>query len=533
MGNTASHPTQPHNGFFAPGYAALPAAAGMAGDGIPGSPAKRLKHSSSPLPGPLPPPTFDLDTWAGNYDGALLPLRLAHVAIHCPPLARPSLALATAAARNGKDVQLYTRLCELAGQLGFPDLGAADDEWVAKQSEGNKRELGRLEGELRGYKNNLIRESIRMGQEDIATHLLLTGGPVPDPANPQPLTNVGYNAAYQAFGRIRDYCTTPTHIASMTLRLIYTALLQAVSAQQQHHPTTAYFNSALAYAARLRVVGVKEEEQAKLTPIAHAVSGLAQLGLGNYRDAASSFLATPFDYNTLGPVHAVDFGRALASANDLAIYGGLCALATYTRQQLIDNVLGGKFRSFLELEPHMRKAISLYTTAKYQACLALLRHYYSDWSLDVFLGAPADSEASSGTHLDALLARIREKSIVAYLSSFSEISLSALAETFPPPHTSTPASAQRAMELEAENLIHAGTLPMRLDVVGGLLVAPRKELRAGTHMEAKSVAGEVERGLLLRLHLVNVGLGGLEIAFPKGKGYGDGGGGGGGGEIRW
>ncbi|TKA61010.1 hypothetical protein B0A55_13592, partial [Friedmanniomyces simplex] len=173
--------------------------ASMAAPGTARAPAKRLRHGGARTPDHfhLPPPTFDLDVWAGNYEGALLPLRLAHVAIHCPTLARPAIALAVAHAKKSKDVRLYTRLCELAGQLGFPDVSAPDAAWAARQEEGNKRELGRLEGELRGYKNNLIRESIRMGQEDLATHHLVTGGPPPDPvaaaaANPHALAGAGY-----------------------------------------------------------------------------------------------------------------------------------------------------------------------------------------------------------------------------------------------------------------------------------------------------------------------------------------------------
>ncbi|KAI6914714.1 COP9 signalosome-like protein complex subunit 1 [Hortaea werneckii] len=490
----------------------------MAANGSPGSPAKRMRPDRSPAPGALPPPTFDLETWASNYEGALLPLRLAHIAIHCPALSHQSMTTAVSAAKKGKDVQLYTGLCELAKQLGHSDLATPDAEWVTKQEEGNRRETSRLEGELRGYKNNLIRESIRMGQEDIATHMLVTGGPAPDPNNPQSLNTAGYNAAYQAFGKMRDYCTTPTHIASMTLRLIYTSLLQAVHAQQQGLTATTHFNATLANAGRLRTVGVKEEEQSKLTPISSATTGIAQLGLGNYRDAAGAFLNTSFDYHTQGTLHGADFTRALASANDLAIYGGLTALATFSRQELLDKVLGGNFRPFLELEPHMRKAISLYTTAKYQACLDTLRRYYSDWRLDIFLGAPSTAFPSSTgagmpeSHVDALFARIREKSITAHFTSFSEISLASLASTFPPT-----SSSPTAMEDEILQMIESGQLDARLDVVNGLLIAPPVERRTNAHAEAQRTAAEVERTLLLRLHRVNATLGGLEIPRPKGQ----------------
>lgn len=409
-------------------------------------------------------------------------------------------------------MQLYGKLCELAQQKGFQDLSAPDQEWMARQEEANKRELSRLDGELRGYKNNLIRESIRMGQEDLATHQLETGGPPPDPVHPANQSNLGYNAAYQAFGKMRDYCNTPTHIASMTLRLLYTNIVHAISMQTLGLNASLQLGQIAANAGRLRTIGVKEEEQVKLTPIANACIGIANLALGQYRDAAHAFMTTPFEYRELGVVQTMDFTKLVASANDIAVYGGLCALATLSRQELIDGVLGGNFRAFLELEPHMRKAISLYTTAKYQACLAILQRYYSDWNLDVFLGACISLPSNIESHVDRLLASIREKSITAYFSAFSEVSLASLASTFPPV-----SSAPDAIEIEVLSLIQSGALNARLDVVNAVLVAPQKSIRASTHASAKATAEEIERTLLLRLHKVNVSLAGLEVPRAKGQ----------------
>lgn len=447
--------------------------------------------------------------------GAILLLRLAHVAIHCPSLAQQSITMAVTAGKNGKDTQLYLQLCDLASKLGMQEPAQPDTTWVEKQDEGNRRELARLEGELRGYKNNLIRESIRMGQEDMASHLLATGGPPKQPPQPVPAddqqqqqqdnTPKGYNAAYQAYGKMRDYCTTPSHIASMTLRLIYTSLLQTVSAQQLGNPVSAHANAVVLNTVRLRGVGVKPEEQARLDPISYAMEGIGRLAQGDYRSAAKSFLQTAPEYSTLGPVAATDFTRAAATGNDIAIYGGLTALATMSRTDLTSLVLGGPFRAFLELEPHMRKAISLFTTAKYQACLSLLRHYYSDWSLDVFLGARNNL---GETHIDRLFAVIREKSITSYFSSFSEVSLDSLASTFPPSSNSL-----TAMEDECISMIESGKLDARIDVVNGVLVAPQVDARQSAFAKAKETADEIERTLLLRLHKVNMTLAGLEI--PK------------------
>lgn len=465
----------------------------------------------------LPAPTFDLEAWSSNYTGPLLPYRLAHVAVTCPPLSQHALSLAIASAKNGKDVSLYRRLVELASMLDLKELASQDTEWMNKTEDANKRESTRLEQELKGYKNNLIRESIRMGQEDLATHLLLTGGPPPQPVaegeQPQSANTIGLNAAYTAFGKMRDFCTTPTHVASMTLRLQLTAILQAVAAQQLGSTATLHYNAVLSSASRLRSSGVKDEEMAKLSPISHAAAGVAYMSNNNYTDAADNFLAVPFDLTTNGAVHGFDFTHAVASANDIAIYGGLTALATLSREQLSTRVLGGSFRAFLELEPHMRKAISLFTTAKYRACLETLQRYYSDWNLDIFLGNGVGS--SRGSHVDVLFARIREKSITSHLSSYSQISLSSLAETFPPPPTSTAATPEAALEREITNLIQTPGLPFRLDVVNGTLVAPSTDTRTKTHADASAVADEIERTLLLRLNRVNIALAGLEVVPEK------------------
>ena len=354
-----------------------------------------------------------------------------------------------------------------------------------------------------------------MGQEDLAVHLLDTGGPVPDTGNSQSFNVSGYNAAAQAFSKMRDYCVTPTHLNGLYLRMMYTTVLQAVHAQAFHYPANTHYSALLANSTRLKNSGSKEEEMKQLIPIHHVSAGIAHLGQGEYRHAAVSFMSTPFEFHNSGIVLNQNFERTVANGNDIAIYGGLCALATMSREELVEDVLGGPFRAFLELEPHMRKAIGLYTTAKYQACQDTLRRYYSDWTLDIFLGAKSSN--TSGTHVDRLFAKIRERSITAYFSSFSEVSLAALAATFPPSSTSAP--SPDAMEVEILGMIESGMLDARLDVVNGILVAPKKDLRQDTHENAKQVAEEVERTLLLRLHKVNMTLAGLEIPKTKNTGW--------------
>jgi COP9 signalosome complex subunit 1 len=139
-----------------------------------------------------------------------------------------------------------------------------------------------------------------MGQEDLANHHLETGGPIPDPSTASSLATSGYNAAYQAFGRMRDYCTTPTHINAMHIRLTYTAFLQAVHAQATGNSGATHFNAVHINANRLKTSGVKEEEEAKVLPIMHVACGIASMSSGDYRNAALSFMSASFDYHNLG-----------------------------------------------------------------------------------------------------------------------------------------------------------------------------------------------------------------------------------------
>jgi COP9 signalosome complex subunit 1 len=79
-------------------------------------------------------------------------------------LAVEALKAAITEAKAGNDVQRY----ELAVAALRPHLkpgdrdGVLDQAWMEKKDKLNKTESNRLEAELKGYKNNLIKESIRV-----------------------------------------------------------------------------------------------------------------------------------------------------------------------------------------------------------------------------------------------------------------------------------------------------------------------------------------------------------------------------------
>lgn len=66
-------------------------------------------------------------------------------------------------AKRGKDIQRYRDAWECI-RAAAPEEPEArwDDAWVTKTDRANKAETLRMETELKGYKNNLIKESIRV-----------------------------------------------------------------------------------------------------------------------------------------------------------------------------------------------------------------------------------------------------------------------------------------------------------------------------------------------------------------------------------
>lgn len=94
------------------------------------------------------------------------------------PLCVDALKAAVVEAKNGRDVGRYRGAWEYI-RVAAPNEPEAirDNAWIESTETANKAETARLEVELKGYRNNLIKESIRVRQQQsqTATNLFLTG----------------------------------------------------------------------------------------------------------------------------------------------------------------------------------------------------------------------------------------------------------------------------------------------------------------------------------------------------------------------
>lgn len=78
-------------------------------------------------------------------------------------LATEALKFAVAEAKAGKDVDRYEKAVRALAEVAPNESESSlDTEWTNRMRKTIKAETDRLEHELKGYKNNLIKESIRV-----------------------------------------------------------------------------------------------------------------------------------------------------------------------------------------------------------------------------------------------------------------------------------------------------------------------------------------------------------------------------------
>ncbi|KAI1489187.1 26S proteasome subunit RPN7-domain-containing protein [Biscogniauxia mediterranea] len=406
-------------------------------------------------------PKLDLDLYISNYKGRTRFERLLVIGRCSVTLCLDALKAAIVEAKKGKDVQRYRDAWECIRTAAPAEPEAKwDDAWVNATERANKLETQRLEAELKGYKNNLVKESIRIGHRDLGEHLESIGD---------------LNGATDAYLKMRPDASTQSHILDVGKHIISTLL-------QKHD-----WPGALANINKVLVANMSPEEQNAEQPYQKMVAGLAYLGTEKYYEAAKSFLE-------VGDPIVCQRYNDVASSNDIATYGGLLALASMDRLELQSRVLDNSaFRNYLELEPHIRKAVSMFVNGRYSACLAILESYRADYLLDIYLQK----------HVATLFSLIRSKCIVQYFLPFSCVTLESMNTAFAKPGES--------LEDELISMIKTGALKARINTIDKLLVAVSSNARISMQTKGLEAARNYEREALERIRRMSLAAADLEV----------------------
>ncbi|XP_017795862.1 PREDICTED: COP9 signalosome complex subunit 1 [Habropoda laboriosa] len=403
-------------------------------------------------------PTLDLEVYANSYTGLAKLYRLIYIADHCPMLRIEALKMAISYVMTTYNVSLYVilhkKLVEAVGSLGLPDVAAQstsqdmltlDQAWVDSRSKKAALKLEKFDTDLKNYRSNSIKESIRRGHDDLGDHYLDCGDLI---------------HALKCYSRARDYCTSGKHVVNMCLNVI------KVSVYLQNWAHVLSYVTKAESTPDFSDVHAKDNNQSIITKLKVA-AGLADLATRKYKMAARHFLQASLDH--------CDCPELLSPGN-VALYGGLCALATFDRHELQKQVIfSSSFKLFLELEPQLRDIIFKFYESKYASCLKLLDEIKDNILLDMYI-AP---------HVNVLYTQIRNRALIQYFSPYLSADMRRMATAF---NRTVP-----ELEDELMQLILDGQIQARIDSHNKILYAKDVDQRSTTFEKSMSVGKEYQR----------------------------------------
>jgi len=342
---------------------------------------------------------------------------------------------------------LYKDISERVGlQLG--SAYAFDKVWVEATDKRSASTVERLDNELAGFKNNLVKESIRIAHNEIGDFQYERGE---------------LNTALKCYMRARDYCTTSKHMLQLCMNVI------KVSLEMNN------FTHVLNYVNKAESTTDLDKLTEARLKVVHA---LALLDSKKYKPAARKFLEVV-------PELGMQFHDLLA-AHDIATFTGLCALASFDRQELkkklLDNI---PFKNFLDLAPDVRDLIADFHASRYSSCLQLLTKMKPYLELDLYFWS----------HVAPVYELIRNKALVQYFSPYVSVNLNTMADAF---RTTVP-----ALEKELSRLINDSKISARIDSHNKVLYARTSDQRSATYDRAMQMGDEYQRNtraLLLRVN---------------------------------
>jgi COP9 signalosome complex subunit 1 len=429
------------------------------------------------IPQVVPSKYFDLEQYISNYTGHTKIMRLIFIAERSKKHEVEAYKLAIDELKKTLNTSLYRKLFEKLGDKLGPGY-TFDSAWADSVEKKAQQQKERLELDLAAQKANLIKEAIRAAHNELGNFFVSRGD---------------FNSALRSYVRMRDYCSSNQQLLDMCLQVIkvsielgnFAHVLSYVSKAEQSLPHAIQQNQVIqgsktADASQQHDPTAIPAEERVITAKLNAAAGLAHLDAKKYKQAAKKFIETSFD---LG-----NFFSDVISPYDVAIYGGLCALATYDRPELKRRVIeNSDFKNYLDLVPDMRDLINDFYSSKYGSCLDKLSRFHNDLQLDIHLH----------DHIKFLYERIRNKAIVQYFSPFLSVDLATMAKAF---NTDI-----QGLERELSRLIMEGVISARIDSHNKRLYAKQSDERAATFEKAITMGDSFQndtKGLLLHINLI-------------------------------
>ncbi|KRY84484.1 COP9 signalosome complex subunit 1 [Trichinella pseudospiralis] len=416
---------------------------------------------------------FDLEEYIKVFSGYAELHRILFIASRCPSLRAQAMLLALQKVKPTSNYHLYSvihgKLTELSKKRSFLGETAItvppfDADWFEVQKRKSKAKFEKLDQELNVYRCNSIKESIRRGFLYLGEHHLEMGE---------------LGKAYKCASKAIQHCCDKTTMLSAQLTFIKLCIY------------TQRWSEVLSVSeAAIATIESENERSRSLMPYLgklYAAKGIAYLCEGEFKKSAHAFLKVDIE-NFLFPEH-------------IALYCGICSLATFERASLKNDVLREKIasksdaeqpeetskeRKLMEENLVVREILQTYLDCQYKKLFFLLDSIRASLNIDVYMEP----------HVNSLYMMIRNRSFAQFLYPYSSVSMQTMASTFD--------TSVEEIEVQLISLIEAGYITDRvIDSVDKYVYIrkrdPRQELAQKADIQMRKLNRLIETTVLRNL----------------------------------
>lgn len=286
--------------------------------------------------------------------------------------------------------------------------------------------------------------------------------------------------AQRIFISTLEYCTSPQHRLEYSQKLSVCALeLRAWSLAQGQATKSRNYAQHISPAARQRV-----------NAQADATHGIVCLKKGKYERAAHYFL----DVTTnIGASYT-----EVAAMEDIALYGSLCAVASFSRASLKTAALRREsFHEIMQTVPGVREMISCVVETKYGEALEILQAL-EPWAVN---------DRYLSDCWDELKGKILEKIICVYFTPFVSCDLNSMALELRMP--------LEDLEAQCAKLIVAGKLAARIDSHRKIMQRRSTDQRTQTFSKALQIGDSYQQRMQAIIFALSVKMHGITAKCSK------------------